>query len=31
MGFLSAAWGIAKSVGKAFYVSCKKLRMAFGI
>lgn len=25
MGFLSAAWGIAKSVGKAFYVSCKKI------
>ena len=25
MGLLSAAWGIAKSVGKAFYVSCKKI------
>ena len=25
MGFLSAAWGIAKSVGKACYVSCKKI------
>lgn len=25
MGLLSAAWGIAKSVGKALYVSCKKL------
>lgn len=25
MGLLSAALGIAKSVGKAFYVSCKKI------
>ena len=25
MGILSAAWGIAKSVGKACYVSCKKI------
>ena len=25
MGLLSAAWGIAKSVGKACYVSCKKI------
>lgn len=25
MGLLSTAWGIAKSVGKALYVPCKKL------
>lgn len=25
MGLLSTAWGIAKSAGKACYVSCKKL------
>ena len=25
MGLLSAALGIAKSVGKTFYVSCKKI------